>query len=263
MDVGEGLTDHFLRVALDNATCVMQPLRRIVGASPVSETRFPNAPPQIASLPTDRRGFPVPWFVTFIDGEPEFRAVDPSKIFQAHGKHTCWVCGRRLGPRKAFVIGPMCAVNRVSAEPPSCLSCARFSVTACPFMSRPLAKRADLSDLEGTSQPPGLMIARNPGVTLIWETATYRAEKQPEGGLLFRIGSPMRVSWWREGREASRAEVIESVRTGLPALRRVAEQDGPDAVTFLNTLIERAVRLFPAGEDRPSEGSSQHEHATS
>ena len=108
------------------------------------------------------------------------------------------------------------------------------------------------------------MIERNPGVTLIWETSSYRAAKQPEGGLLFFVGSPSRVSWWREGREASREDVIESMKTGLPALRRVAEVDGPGAVEHLKALVQRTVRLFPAAEeDQPSEGSSQHEQASS
>jgi hypothetical protein len=159
-----------------------------------------------------------------------------------------------------MVIGPKCAVNRVSAEPPSCLSCARFSVTACPFLSKPLAKRAAIDDLPHQS-PAGLMIDRNPGVALIWETSTYRAERQPNGGLLFFIGSPTRVSWWREGRPANREEVIESVRTGLPALKRVAEADGHGAVEHLNALTLRAVRLFP-GEDQPNvEGSREYEPA--
>jgi hypothetical protein len=182
--------------------------------------------------------------VSFVDGEPEFRAVDPQRIFEAHRKHLCLVCGRRLGPRKAFTIGPMCAVNRVSAEPPSCIVCARFAVTACPFLSRPLAKRADLSDMPH-APAAGLMIERNPGVILIWEVLSYRAAKQPGGGLLFFIGSPQRVSWWREGREATRAEVIESIETGLPALAKVAREDGPLAVDLLRRAIVRAVSLVP------------------
>ena len=94
--------------------------------------------------------------------------------------------------------------------------------------------------------PPGIMIERNPGVTLIWECLSYRATRQPEGGLLFHIGSPQRTSWWREGREATRHEIIDSIRTGLPHLQRVAEAEGPGAIQLLQTLVERAVRLVPA-----------------
>jgi hypothetical protein len=208
-------------------------------------SRFPEAPPGIAALPVEERGFPVAWFVPWVKGQPEFRAVDPSRIRQADLRGLCWICGRKLGAMKVFVIGPMCAVNRVSAEPPSHLACARFAVVACPFLSRPLAKRLPLDDLPH-APPPGLMIDRNPGVTLLWQTQSYRTETQPEGGMLFRIGSPQKTEWYAQGRPATRAEVIESIESGLPILRDYAVADGPEALTALRGAIERAVKLVPA-----------------
>jgi hypothetical protein len=207
-------------------------------------TRFPDAPEFIRRLPLDKRGFPVPWFTPWVKGEPEFRAVDPARAREAHLKHVCWICGMRLGTLKAFVIGPMCAVNRLSSEPPSHIVCARFAATSCPFLSKPLAKRADTSDLH-SQPPPGLMIDRNPGVTLIWLTETYRAEKV-HGGLLFRIGEPVSTEWYASGRKATRAEVQESIRTGVPLLAEVAAEDGPDALALLQRMVERAEKLVPA-----------------
>jgi hypothetical protein len=207
-------------------------------------SRFPDAPPQIAALATESRGFPIPWFVPIYDGKPEFRAVDPHKVFETHRKRLCWICGQKLGSKMVFVIGPMCGVNRVTSEPPSHLACALFAVKACPFISKPLAKRADLGDLPH-QDAPGIMIERNPGVTLVWPTQSYRAVRQPEGGLLFFIGSPGAVSWWREGRHATTAEIMESIETGLPALASVARQEGPEAVIELKRLVERAVKLVP------------------
>lgn len=213
------------------------------------QTRFPHAPPQIATLRLDKRGYPVPWFVDWFQGEPEFRAVDPRRIAEADRKGLCWVCGGRLrGGVKAFVIGPMCAVNRISAEPPSHLSCARFAVTACPFLTMPLAKRADVSDLPH-APTAGIMIERNPGVTLIWGTQTYRAENhgsKAQPRLLFMIGSPVKTEWFARGREATRAEIIESIETGLPRLREVAAMDGQAGLDELRKQIERAVKLVPA-----------------
>lgn len=209
-------------------------------------TRFDSVPPAIDALPVEKRGYPVPWFVPWIAGQPEFRAVDPSRIRQADKKGLCWICGRKLGTLKTFVIGPMCAVNRVSSEPPSHLECARFAAVACPFLSRPLAKRLSVDDLPH-APAPGLMIERNPGVTLLWQTQSYRTEKQPEGGFLFRLGSPLRTEWYAHGRKATRAEVIESIETGLPQLRKIAvEMDGPRGVVALRLSIERAVKLVPA-----------------
>jgi len=212
----------------------------------MTASRFPDAPPQIAALKVDERGYPIPWFVPWFDGKPEFRAVDPRQAAYAARHNLCWVCGRPFqGALRSFTIGPMCAVNRVSPEPPEHLDCAIFAVRACPFLSRPMAKRRNTADLE-RRPPPGLMIERNPGVTLVWVTRSYRTEKQPEGGQLYRIGPPVSVGWWSEGRNATRAEVLESIRSGLPLLRNRAELDGPAALAQLDRMTERALKLVPA-----------------
>lgn len=206
-------------------------------------SRFPDAPPQIQALKVEARGYPVPYFVSWLAGLPEFRAVDPRKIERAHNRGLCWICGEPIaGQVKAFVIGPMCAVNRISAEPPSHPDCARFAATACPFLTKPMAKRRHM---EGAHGPPaGLMIERNPGVTLIWFCRAYRTLKEP-GGLLFRIGTPHRLEWYAEGRQATRAEVLASVESGQPILRAQAEADGPEAVQYFETLLARAQKLLP------------------
>jgi hypothetical protein len=210
----------------------------------LTASRFPDAPAAIQALKVDARGYPVPYFVSWIAGEPEFRAVDPRKIERAHNRGLCWICGEPMaGQVRAFAIGPMCAINRLSAEPPGHVECVRFAVTACPFLSRPMAKRRPM---EGQMHPPaGLMIQRNPGVTLIWHCRAYR-KLRIDGGLLFRIGSPHRLEWFAEGRPATRAEVLESFETGEPILRRQAELDGPKAVELFETMLERAERLLPA-----------------
>jgi hypothetical protein len=209
------------------------------------ESRFPNAPATIKALRVEARGYPVPAFVPWIDGEPEFRAIEASTVARVHREGLCWICGQRNDGVKVFAIGPMCGVNRVNPEPPSHLLCARFAVQSCPFLSKPLAKRNE-RDRPEHQPPPGVMIARNPGVTALWITSTYRAEKQPGGGLLFRLGSPIRVEWWCEGRTATREEVLHSVETGLPALREIAAHDGPAALAELRSMVERFAKLVPA-----------------
>lgn len=206
--------------------------------------RFSDAPHRITALPLEERGFPIPWFVPWFDGKPDFRAVKPERIQEAERRKLCWICGHRLGTAFAFVIGPMCAVNRVSAEPPSHLPCARFAVKACPFLSQPLAKRAEVT--EHHLPPAGLMIERNPGVILIWRTQSYRAERERDGRMLFKIGAPTGLEWYSRGREATRDEVIESIETGLPALKNVAAMDGRAGLEALADQVARAVKLIPA-----------------
>lgn len=90
---------------------------------------------KIARLPI-ARGFPIPWFVARLkDGTAEFRAADSLKMEKALSQRRCWVCGDTLGYEMTFVIGPMCAINRVSSEPPSHYECARWSARNCPFLN--------------------------------------------------------------------------------------------------------------------------------
>jgi hypothetical protein len=188
----------------------------------------------------------VPWFVPYLEGLPEFRAVNPHSMAYAHKHRLCWVCGRKLGGLLAFVLGPMCAITRTNPEPPSHPDCARFAATSCPFLTRPMAKRRDPSDVVGGyDQPAGHGIMRNPGCCGVWLTRHYRTERQPGGGLLFKIGPPTRVEWYAEGRPATAAEVNESIRTGLPILEEMAALDGPEALALLATMTARARKLVP------------------
>src|SRR6516164_3611940 len=96
-------------------------------------------PDKLKHLPIDERGYPVPWFVDWVDGKPEFRAMDGRKFRDAIKKRLCWVCGDRLGINLAFLAGPMCGINRTSAEPPSHYICAAWSARNCPFLNNPHA----------------------------------------------------------------------------------------------------------------------------
>ena len=89
-------------------------------------------PDRIKRLPIDEEGFPVPYFVPYVNGRPEFRGFDGEKLGICVRQKRCWLCGEPLGKFMVFVIGPMCAVNRTSAEPPSHRDCPQFAVRACP-----------------------------------------------------------------------------------------------------------------------------------
>jgi hypothetical protein len=230
----------------------------LLRAAPRSNLRpdLPEMPPQIAALPVADNGYPIPCFVAWDNGKPEFRFADPAKIKLALYGRRCWVCGQALGEpgcAVAFVIGPMCSINHVSSEPPSHVECAEFSVRACPFLSKPHMRRRE-NDLPEHTDAAGFMIERNPGCCLVWVTRVYQAFRAlgPAGGvgILFDIcgvGSdqPESVSWWAEGRPATRAEVEASIATGLPQLRALAEAEGPDAVAELDRRVVAARTLLP------------------
>lgn len=187
---------------------------------------LPPLTPRIAKLPVDERGYPIPFFVAYVDDKPEFRAGDGAKFARCVKEKLCWVCGEPLEPRTrfAFTIGPMCAINLNTSEPPEHEDCAEWSVKGCPFLSKPKMVRRE-GGLPEDASCAGLMIERNPGVTLIWVTYSYQLYEDPAGGYLFRIGPSVKTSWWREGRPATRAECLESIESGLPFLLNACDQE--------------------------------------
>jgi hypothetical protein len=181
-------------------------------------------------------------------GEPEFRIMSQDRYALALRQRRCWVCGDKLGAHVSFVAGPMCAVNRTSAEPPSHRDCAEWSARNCPFLSRPHMRRRE-AGLPVVEEAPGIAIKRNPGVIVVWTTkqGRYKPFEVPDGrGVLFDMGEPLHVSWWAEGRLASREEILHSMSTGLPSLRELAEQEGVRAVRELDRYVDRAMGLVPA-----------------
>lgn len=206
--------------------------------------RFENLPPRIAKLPVNETGFPIPWFAATVDGKRDFRVVDSLQMREAVRFKKCWVCGEKLGVHMAFVIGPMCGLNRTISDPPSHKECAEFSALNCPFLSRPLAKR-NTEGLDGMQQAAGFGLRRNPGAVGVWVTKSYEVFRPHAGnpGILFEIGDPVSVDWYSSGRRATEDEIHTSVATGLPHLVDIARQQGPEALIALKSQLLKFERL--------------------
>lgn len=224
--------------------------------SPSVRSTLPPIPARMRSLPVDERGYPVPHFVAWIEGKPDHRIADPAKLVRAHKLKVCHLCGKPLGSFKAFVVGPMCGINRISSDPPSHRECAEWAAVACRFLSRPRAKRRTATLPEGVEHAAGFAIQRNPGVTLVWVTKSYRVVKADGGiGGLFEMGEPTAVMFFAEpyqvalhpGRAATLEEIEESVSTGLPLLLEPAQQEGERAVAQLEKMTAAFRKLLPRG----------------
>lgn len=206
---------------------------------------LPTIPHRMTKLPLDYRGFPIPWFVAVLEnGERDFRVADAAKRQRAIAHDLCWVCGEKLGRFKAFVIGPMCVVNRVTSEPPCHLDCAEFSAKACPFLSRPRMRRNE-KDLPDGHGAPGIALTRNPGCTCVYVTNKYKPFAV-ENGWLIRLGEPTNLGWFAEGRPADRAQVMASIESGYPLLLAEAQKDGPAGIVALEACYKQALPLLPA-----------------
>lgn len=185
---------------------------------------LPELPAKLKRLPVDARGYPVPFFVAWVEGAPDHRIVEPIKFRRCVKDGLCWICGQPLRQPAVCVIGPMCGVNRVSSEPPSHEACARFAVVGCPFLSKPHMRRREAGLPDERHGPAGIALLHNPGMSLLWWTRrveVFKAESG-NGGLLFHIGEPQRVEWWTQGRLATRDEAEQALAVGLPNLLRLA-----------------------------------------
>lgn len=210
-----------------------------------------DMPATIAALPTNPAGYPIPWFVDLESGppgNPDFRVMDGRKLKKAVLARLCWVCGTKLTRNfHTFAVGPMCVINRVSAEPPSHIECVRWSARACPFLVNPHKVRREANMHPDAIEGAGVMIKRNPGVTAlvtVFGTRGWEPYPVPPNGVLFSF-VPSEVEWWAEGREATLDEVIASIDSGLPALREMATRDGEEAEAELASMVEEAKQWLP------------------
>ena len=178
---------------------------------------LPRLPDRMHHLPVDERGYPVPEFVSNIDGKRDFRIVSLEHLANCIRNDACWICGQGLDVWKTFVIGPLSAIQGTSNEPPSHLECAEFAVRACPFLLLPKAQHRPV-DVPSMQKLPGSM-RRNPGVCCLYVVKSYSHRKKSDGGgIIFRAGPAARVDWYTQGRPANRSEVLDAINASLLAI---------------------------------------------
>jgi hypothetical protein len=205
-------------------------------------------PQRIRALPRDARGWPVPRFVEWFDGKPDFRVMNPAHMARCIQRKKCWICGEPLGRWLVFVLGPMCVVNVLTSEPPSHFDCAQYAARVCPFLAMPSASYRPARD--GSEPPPGIMLAHNPGVCALWTCREYKVEKVGKG-VLFKPGAATKVEWWSNGRGATAPEIAQAVGKGMRHLCATAIAEGNGAVEALHGFAMEARRHFPPGAFDP------------
>ena len=189
----------------------------------------PNLPPEperISWLKKDDRGYPIPWFVSHVDGKPCFSVVDPQKITAAWNGQICWICGQLLGNYRAFVISPMAIITGVSSEPTSHKDCAEYAVQACPFLK---TQKMPYS-IPGKGKVPKEAflhpdnVLHNPGIAVVWTTKSPGAFITADG-VMFQIGVHDSTSFWKEARRATLEEVLRGFDEAVEILLSRSEGD--------------------------------------
>lgn len=201
--------------------------------------------------PLDARGYPVPWFVQWIDGRPDFRVMDRRKWQLAMDKRRCWLCGEALGKYATFVVGLMCLVNHTSAEPPSHMDCAKYAVKGCPFLTIPTAQYREANRPADACTNPGA-IMDNPEVSALWTCDNWEAfPVMGADGVpsqLVWFGDPKGVQFWTRGRPALSAEVWDTFRRRIHILQDAANEEGGDAPDRLAKCMDDALFWLPTEE---------------
>lgn len=209
-----------------------------------SDLDVDGMPIRIKKLPI-LRGYPVPWFVAKNDdGVYDFRCIDGRKIPQALQERRCWICGQQLGTTISFIIGPMCAINRTVSEPASHNDCALWAIKNCPFLNQSEKMRREAGLPKNAVAPPGIFVKRQPGCVCMWSTKHF-STFMCDGRIFFRIGHPLQVDWFSCGREATRCEVLESMKTGYEILLESAKRDGLEAIDVLQKQAIVAMEYLP------------------
>jgi hypothetical protein len=107
-------------------------------------------------------------------------------------------------------------VKHTTSEPPSHRDCAEFAVRACPFLTQREEERRAKGLPDDSTKTPGLGLQHNPGVTMLWITKRYRPWGVPEAaireagaqpGVRFEMGEPLVIECYREGHDATMAEI--------------------------------------------------------
>lgn len=187
-------------------------------------------PDNLRERPVSRQGYPVPFFAAKVNDEWDFRVVHPQTFVSCIRRKLCWVCGQTLGSMFCFVAGPMCVVTRTSAEPPCHYSCAKYAAVACPFLASPRMKRNEKDLPEGHTNPAGVAIMRNPGVTAVFVSRKYKLFDDGQGNPLVNMGvRPVRVEWYAQRREATWSEVMESIASGIDLLYEQCENEATES----------------------------------
>jgi len=212
-------------------------------------------PDLMRDLPVSKAGFPVPFFAAKVDDDWDFRVVHPMTTVRCFKEHLCWVCGKSMGVKKAFVVGPMCVITRTSAEPPSHYSCGVYSALACPFLAAPRMRRNENDLPDGHRVPAGIAIMRNPGCAAVLVTRSYQPFNDGQGGTLFQMGLPESVDWYAKRGRATFTDVMDSIESGLHLLyaecdKEDSKLDRTEAHYELSIRIADTLRWIP----RPVDG---------
>ena len=177
-------------------------------------------------------GFHVPYFVAWYRDKrhvderepgavPSFPTIDKDREALCRRRSYCWICGKKLGAFKAFVVGPLAALQRISSEPPSHRECAVYAVQVCPFMVGGHDMRED--PIHEGQDVIEEMSPKNEQLNVIWICRDYTLTPlDPSRGMfIYQMGDPVGVLVYHRGQPATLAQTMERVRSAIIGNERI------------------------------------------
>ncbi len=148
----------------------------------------------------DERGYPIPYFVKWYNGKPDFRVADGAKQFVCAKRRVCWVCGSKLDHHVAFIGGPIsCTQSYAFSDGPMHRECAEYALIVCPYLAIPASKYRDANLPDCVELPPGALEEKPERFGLL-VTTSYVAAHHGDG-LVFVANSFTELTWWKEGKK--------------------------------------------------------------
>lgn len=143
-----------------------------------------DIPKELSHLKIDSRGYPIPYFVSEINGKPEFRFIKPERLEMIIEKKLCHICGKKL-PTDFFyfISGPVGLQNRVSTDAAMHRLCAEFSLRACPHLYLQKADRRDNDELAETIDKSQAILLDKPDTMFLVKCDKFK--RIDEGGRMY------------------------------------------------------------------------------
>lgn len=146
--------------------------------------QLPEIPKSLSHLKIDKRGYPIPYFVGYINGEPEFRLTDARKQHKCIEKKLCGICGKKITSGVyVFISGILGYTNRISSDPAMHESCARFSLEICPHLHFEKTDRRE-NGIEHIKQDVAGMVLTKPKILMLARADKYKDFKAEQSTLI-------------------------------------------------------------------------------
>lgn len=153
------------------------------------EIAIPNF---LSHLKVDERGYPIPYFVAWVNGKPDFRMLDSKRQKRCVESHLCSICGKKLFEYFYFITGPIGLSNGTHSDPPAHRDCAEYSLQICPhlfFEKSDRNERGEIYKEARDNNTTGIM--NKPKELYLIKSDKYKLIPVPGGHILgFR-----KVSW--------------------------------------------------------------------